>query len=519
MDDHMAAPGYSSTNPTARSSICGSDAFEVRFRSGPSEEFRGSMISGGETTTALRTLASLSPLGLEQVMDDSEVQSEEKDGMIGKWQVLDPPVIDKTSLRPRTATVPRRHESTSGEEIHRGNTDDVEYQVVTPPGTPRLRLSEANQIVEETSPRDSLSAQSLHSAPDLSERMPEDVDAIHPLLPSRIGTPSTPKPTASLPVFEEAKVEVAEVRLQFLEPHPSSDISLQSHSDHSGDESHPAPSDFSFQHASLVLHPIPVLSSPSFADIPPQTDSVVHFPQVPYKRQPSAEELQWKCEEMSRQTTPKYEQSFTKMTYVDSLDALKDTIAPNRKTPSPPPRGCLQAILKCCSLPPLSPKNKRECDILLSLSERSIEDKDLGQSLIYSIWTFAFPGETFTPENAGIWRDLGFRSCDPRTEATALELLQLLYLFSEEPEVTKELLRLSRTRGRVFNFVGEITQITKLVTRVLRSGKLNSRLQKDVWKGFNTCFLSCVHSWGSERSAKGDIDWHRLEERLRKDEL
>jgi len=507
MDDHKAAPVCSSTSLTARSSICDSEGLEVRFRSGLQDDLRDSVVSRDETTTVLRTLASLTPLALERVLDDSEAQSEEKDCFPGKS--LDPPVIDKSQLtqRPKTAYVPRRHESTAGEELHRGNTDDVEYHVVTPPGTPKLRLSEANQIAEMETPGED----SIRPSPEASERFPEDIDSIQPLLESRIGTPSSPKPPVHLlPLIpEEEKVNLSNASAQFPALPPASDHSSSRHSDFSEGESHPAPSDFSFQQPLNLA-----LASPSVVELPRQDDFIGSFPQQPYKRQASIDELPLKSvtEETSRRPTPVHDPSVTKMTYADCLDSLKRLFLPEQRV-AVQPKGCLQALLRCCSPPPLSPHIQREISLLLFLSTRPVESQDIDSSLLHSVWTYAFPGDSFSQDNA-TWKDLGFTSLDPRTEANTLDLLQLLYLFSEQAKLTTDLWRLSRTRGRTFNFAGEITQVTKIVVRAVGTGKLTGRLEKDVWKGFNECFLACVQTWAEERT-QGEQNWRVLEARLK----
>lgn len=514
MDDHKAMLACSSTNLTARSSICDSEGLEVRFRSGLPEDLRDSLVSRDETT-ALRTLASLSPLALERVLDDSETPSEEKDGLSGKPQLLDPPVIDKSQLtqRPKTAYVPRRHESNAGEEIHRGNTDDVEYHVVTPPGTPKLRSSEGNQIAELGTPEED----SIRPSPEASERFPEDIDSIQPLLESRIGTPSTPKPPVHplLPVPEEEKVNASNASAQFPNLPPVSDSSSSNPNDFSEGESHPAPSDFSFQQAAnAALNQ--ALMSPSVVELPRQDDSIGSFPQLPYKRQASIDELPLKqvTEETSRRPTPMHDLSITKMAYAECLDSLKRLFLADQKVSNIQPKGCLQALLRCCSPPPLSPHIQREINLLLFLSTRPVESQDIDSCLLHSVWSFAFPGDSFSQDNA-TWKDLGFSSLDPRSEASTLELLQLLYMFSEEAKLTSDLWRLSRVRGRTFNFAGEITQVTKLVARTVQTGKLTSRIEKDVWKGFNECFLACVQTWAEERT-RGEQDWRVLETRVKR---
>ncbi len=506
MDDHKAAAVCSSTSLTARSSICDSEGLEVRFRSGLPEDLRDSVISRDETT-ALRTLASLSPLALERVLDDSEAPSEDKDGVPGKLQPLDPPIVDKSQLmqRPKTAYVQRRHESTAGEEIHRGNTDDVEHHVVTPPGTPRLRGSDL--IVELGSPEED----SVRHSPEISERFPEDVDSIQPLLESRIGTPSTPKPAVhSFPPIEEEKLSALHAN-----PQPVSSPHLTS-SEFSEGESHPAPSDFSFQQAAnTALNPAP--PSPVVAELPRLEDSAGSFPQLPYKRQASIDEIPLKqvTEESSRRHTPLHDLIVTKMTYTDCQDALRKLFLPEQKSSDRQATGLLLALFRCCSPPALPPAIKRELDLLLFLSDRPVESHDLDHSLLHSIWSFAFPEDSFSQDNA-TWKDLGFSTLDPRTEASTLELLQLLYLFSEEARLTADMWRLSRIRGRTFKFASEITQVTKLLVRVIRTGKLNSLLQKNLWQGFNECFIACVKIWGDLRTPSGEADWQGLEAKLKK---
>ena len=505
MDDHKAAAVCSSTSLTARSSICDSEGLEVRFRSGLPEDLRDSVVSRDETT-ALRTLASLSPLALERVLDDSEAPSEDKDGLPGKLQPLDPPIFDKSQLmqRPKTAYVQRRHESTAGEEIHRGNTDDVEHHVVTPPGTPRLRGSDL--IVELGSPEED----SVRHSPEISERFPENVDSIQPLLESRIGTPSTPKPAVHsfLPV-EEEKVSALHTSPQLASsPHLTS-------SEFSEGESHPAPSDFSFQQpANAPLNPAPSLA---VAELPRLEDSAGSFPQLPYKRQASIDEIPLKLvtEELSRRPTPLHDPSVTKMTYMDCQEALRKLFLPEQKSSDRPATGLLLALFRCCAPPALSPVIKRELDLLLFLSDRPVESHDIDNSLLHSIWSLAFPEDSFSQDNA-TWKDLGFCTLDPRTEASTLDLLQLLYLFSEEAALTAEMWRLSRIRGRTFNFASEITQVTKLLVRAIHTGKLNSYLQKSLWQGFNECFIACVKSWGDLPTPRGEADWKGLEARLKK---
>jgi len=183
------------------------------------------------------------------------------------------------------------------------------------------------------------------------------------------------------------------------------------------------------------------------------------------------------------------------------------------------PRSWWKTLLVCCkSRPRLSQERRADFDFLLALERRPLGSQQVDIALLASLWQCHFPEEQFTPESP-VWLSLGFRTSDPRAEASTLCFLQLLYLAQKQPDLCNQLLLRSLRRGALFRFSLEVCAITRLAAKIAKSGSLTSLLidSEDVFATFNEYFAGALRLWLEEQGrSQGQVDWQLLETRLRR---
>lgn len=183
------------------------------------------------------------------------------------------------------------------------------------------------------------------------------------------------------------------------------------------------------------------------------------------------------------------------------------------------PRSWWKALLLCCkSRPRLSQETRADFDLLLALERRPLGSQQVDIAMLSSLWQCHFPEEQFSIESE-VWLSLGFRTRDPRAEASTLCFLQLLYLAQEHSELCTQLLLRSLLRGAMFLFALEVCAITRLSAKIAKSGSLTSLLiaSNDVFATFNEYFVGSLRLWLEEHQrSQGQVDWQQLEARLRR---
>lgn len=182
------------------------------------------------------------------------------------------------------------------------------------------------------------------------------------------------------------------------------------------------------------------------------------------------------------------------------------------------PRSWWKALLVCCkSRPRLSQERRVDFDFLLALERRPLGSQEVDIALLSSLWQCHFPEEQFTTESS-VWQSLGFRTSDPRAEASSLCFLQLLYLAQKQPDLCSQLLLRSLLRGASFRFALEVCALTRLTAKIAKSGSLTSLLidSEDIFATFNEYFAGALRLWLEEHEREGLVDWQALETRLRR---
>ena len=185
----------------------------------------------------------------------------------------------------------------------------------------------------------------------------------------------------------------------------------------------------------------------------------------------------------------------------------------------PKPKCCAQWLFSCCKR---SNDRQNEVDLqsrtLLALDKRPLGEEDLDKRVIYSVWRLLRPGRNLIVPSEE-WLSVGFRTKDPRKEASSLAFLQLLYLLSEKTAYSAKLLDAAKQRGTAFPFAQECISAVSLAVKVFKSGDLNSILQekRDVFGTFNVYFLGCLDMWFREHQrSPGYVDRSLLETAVRR---
>ena len=175
-----------------------------------------------------------------------------------------------------------------------------------------------------------------------------------------------------------------------------------------------------------------------------------------------------------------------------------------------------KSMFCCVARTELSEKSSEDLDLLLALDRRPVGIQGVDNAMMRSLWNCHFPEEDFSLESC-IWQSIGFRTPNPRAEASTLCILQLLYLSHNQPDLSSQLLLRSLLRGLSFNFALEICGITHLTVKLARAGKMNARIMRsdDVFDTFNDYFVRLVRLWLSEHvKTAGEVDWKGLEGRV-----
>jgi hypothetical protein len=174
----------------------------------------------------------------------------------------------------------------------------------------------------------------------------------------------------------------------------------------------------------------------------------------------------------------------------------------------------MQRLWRCCRGGNREPmETESQCRLLLALDKRPVGDGEVDRRLLYSVWRQLRPGRAYANPNEE-WVTVGFRTKDPRTEASTLVLLQLLFLLSERSAYAIRLQEVSKKRGTVFPFAEECMAVVSLALKVLKSGALAAVIHetRDASATFSLFFLGCLDAWLSEHMrSPGYVDRAMLE--------
>ena len=203
------------------------------------------------------------------------------------------------------------------------------------------------------------------------------------------------------------------------------------------------------------------------------------------------------------------------LTYSQCLHLLSGEGDKESSLSSEPKRpGCMQRLWQCCRGGSREPAEiQAQCRLLLALDKRPVGDGEVDRRLLYSVWRQLRPGRNYANPSEE-WATVGFRTKDPRTEASTLVLLQLLFLTSERSAYATRLLEVSKKRGTAFPFAEECIAAVSLALKVLKSGALAAviRETKDASATFSLFFLGCLDAWLHEHMrSPGYVDRAMLE--------
>lgn len=191
-------------------------------------------------------------------------------------------------------------------------------------------------------------------------------------------------------------------------------------------------------------------------------------------------------------------------------EGLKETSPRTQSTR----QGCLQRLLLCCRERTRVPVElERQSRLLLALGKRPVGEEEVDRRLLYSVWRQLRPGQNYANPSEE-WTLVGFRTKDPRTEASTLALLELLYLMTERSAYAARLLEASKKRGSAFMFAEECMAAVSLALKVMKAGTLAPVVQetKDAAATFALFFLGCLDVWFTEHiRSPGYVDRAMLE--------
>jgi len=207
------------------------------------------------------------------------------------------------------------------------------------------------------------------------------------------------------------------------------------------------------------------------------------------------------------------------LTYAQCLQLLSGEGGKESPRSRPTPQSCLQRLLRCCRESNRQPVEvERQSRLLLALDKRPVGEEEVDRRLLYSVWRQLRPGRNFA-NPCEEWTLVGFRTKDPRSEASTLALLELLFLMSERSAYANRLLEASKKRGTAFLFAEECLAAVSLALKVLKAGALAPvvRETKDATATFALFFLGCLDVWFTEHvRSPGYVDRAMLEVRVSK---